>query len=180
MRKAHREAARVLYDQRNRPTSAAAAEIYVDLHGLHPDEAVEYLDKALRDQTAAARLVPDHPRHLYAITGTGHHSKNAKDKVGKAVRAFLADARYAFREFGVPGDRANVGGILGIDVGSGGAGGDGGKKGAGGASGDGEGDGLGLDIAEGKVRVVKAADVQPPATASMTTVTVTAPAKGKS
>ena len=54
-------------------------------------------------------------RPIYAITGTGHHSKNGKDKVGKAIRAFLNDWNYAFREFSVPGDRNNVGGILGID-----------------------------------------------------------------
>lgn len=55
------------------------------------------------------------PRPIYAITGTGHHSKNGKDKVGKAIRGFLNEWRYAFREFSVPGDRNNVGGILGID-----------------------------------------------------------------
>lgn len=54
-------------------------------------------------------------RPVYAITGTGHHSKNGKDKVGKAIRAFLGDWRYAFREFSVPGDRGNMGGIVGID-----------------------------------------------------------------
>lgn len=52
---------------------------------------------------------------MYAITGTGHHSKNGKDKVGKAIRGFLNEWRYAFREFSVPGDRNNIGGILGID-----------------------------------------------------------------
>lgn len=56
-----------------------------------------------------------HSRPVYAITGTGHHSKNGKDKVGKAIRGFLNEWRYAFREFSVPGDRNNVGGILGID-----------------------------------------------------------------
>lgn len=52
---------------------------------------------------------------LYAICGTGHHSKNGKDKIGKAVRTFLNECRYAFREFSVPGDRNNLGGIIGID-----------------------------------------------------------------
>lgn len=52
---------------------------------------------------------------VYAITGTGHHSKNGKDKVGKAIRGFLNEWRYVFCEFSVPGDRNNVGGILGID-----------------------------------------------------------------
>lgn len=110
MRKAHREAARQLYEERNRSPSANN-ELYVDLHGLHPDEAVEYLERVLLEHSNSGRPV-------YAITGTGHHSKNGKDKVGKAVRAFLGDWRYAYREFSVPGDRNNVGGILGIDAGS--------------------------------------------------------------
>jgi hypothetical protein len=55
---------------------------------------------------------------VYAITGTGHHSRNGKDKVGKAIRGFLNEWRYAYREFSAPGDRNSVGGILGIDPGS--------------------------------------------------------------
>ncbi|KAI9813124.1 MAG: hypothetical protein M1827_004344 [Pycnora praestabilis] len=107
MRKAHREAARQLYEERNKDTSAGG-ELYVDLHGLHPEEAVEYLERVLLDQSSSARPV-------YAITGTGHHSKNGKDKVGKAIRGFLNEWKYAYREFSVPGDRNNVGGILGVD-----------------------------------------------------------------
>lgn len=79
--------------------------------GLHPDEAVTYLEGILLKHQNSSRPV-------YAITGTGHHSKNGKDKVGKAIRGFLNEWRYAFREFSVPGDRNNVGGILGIDPGS--------------------------------------------------------------
>lgn len=113
MRKAHREAARELYEERNRynsaNSSAPASEIYVDLHGLHPEEAVEYLERVLLDNGSETKPV-------YAITGTGHHSKNGKDKVGKAVRNFLNEWRYAYREFSVPSDRNNMGGILGIDA----------------------------------------------------------------
>lgn len=76
--------------------------------GLHPDESVSYLEAILLKHSTSSRPV-------YAITGTGHHSKNGKDKVGKAIRGFLNEWRYAFREFSVPGDRNNVGGILGID-----------------------------------------------------------------
>lgn len=76
--------------------------------GLHPEEAVQYLTSCLLDHSSSSRPI-------YAICGTGHHSKNGKDKVGKAVRQFLNEWRYAFREFSVPGDRNNVGGILGID-----------------------------------------------------------------
>ncbi|CAK7217805.1 hypothetical protein SEUCBS140593_003333 [Sporothrix eucalyptigena] len=108
MRKAHREAARELYEERNR-YSTATSEIYVDLHGLHPEEAVEYLERVLLDNGSESKPV-------YAITGTGHHSKNGKDKVGKAVRNFLNEWRYAYREFSVPSDRNNMGGILGIDA----------------------------------------------------------------
>lgn len=108
MRKAHREAARELYQDRNKHSSSSS-ELYVDLHGLHPEEAVEYLERILLENDKETRPV-------YAITGTGHHSKNGKDKVGKAIRNFLNEWRYAYREFSVPGDRNNVGGILGIDA----------------------------------------------------------------
>ncbi|KAJ9648560.1 hypothetical protein H2199_001415 [Coniosporium tulheliwenetii] len=109
MREAHREAARILYEERNKDSAGPGSkEIYVDLHGLHPEEAVSYLEAKLLAHSSS-------PAPVYAITGTGHHSKNGKDKVGKAVRAFLTEWRYSFREFSVPGDRGNVGGILGID-----------------------------------------------------------------
>lgn len=108
MRQAHREAARELYEERNKPISDMA-EIYVDLHGLHPEEAVEYLEKILVENAKQSRPI-------YAITGTGNHSKNGKDKVGRAIRNFLNEWRYAYREFSVPGDRNNMGGILGIDA----------------------------------------------------------------
>ncbi|KAI8940365.1 hypothetical protein NX059_004058 [Plenodomus lindquistii] len=107
MREAHREAARILYEERNKDTDGSK-ELYVDLHGLHPDESVSYLEGILIKHSSSSRPV-------YAITGTGHHSKNGKDKVGKAIRGFLNEWRYVFREFSVPGDRNNVGGILGID-----------------------------------------------------------------
>ena len=107
MRKAHREAARLLYEERNKDGSSGA-EIYVDLHGLHPEEAVDYLERVLTEQQKSSRPV-------YAITGTGHHSKNGKDKVGKAVRNWLNEWRYAWREFSVQGDNIGTGGLLGID-----------------------------------------------------------------
>ncbi|KAL1311678.1 hypothetical protein AAFC00_001782 [Neodothiora populina] len=107
MKEAHREAARCLYEERNK-SNGLAKELFVDLHGLHPEEAVSYLTACLLDHATSSRPV-------YAICGTGHHSKNGKDKVGKAVRAYLNEWRYAFREFSVPGDRNNIGGILGVD-----------------------------------------------------------------
>ncbi|KAK5677912.1 hypothetical protein LTS10_009795 [Elasticomyces elasticus] len=113
MREKHREAAEVLYRERNGKMGGGGQgrELFVDLHGLHPEEAVGYLGSCLQEQEKGGRAV-------YAICGKGHHSKNGKDKVGKAIRQFLNDWRYAFREFSVPGDRNNVGGILGILPGS--------------------------------------------------------------
>lgn len=108
MRKAHREAAQELYAQRNK-SGSNCPEMYVDLHGLHPEEAVEYLERVLLENEKESRII-------YAITGTGHHSKNGKDKVGKALRNFLNEWRYSFREFSPPQDRNNQGGILGIDA----------------------------------------------------------------
>ncbi|PNS20217.1 hypothetical protein CAC42_5667 [Sphaceloma murrayae] len=107
MKEAHREAARILYEERNKH-QGSGKELYVDLHGLHPEEAVSYLNDCLLEHRSSSRP-------LYAICGTGHHSKNGKDKIGKAVRAYLNEWRYAFREFSVPGDRNNLGGIVGID-----------------------------------------------------------------
>jgi hypothetical protein len=72
---------------------------------------VAYLTKVLREHESPRTPM----RPVYAITGTGHHSKNGKDKIGKAIRTFLTEWRYAFREFSVPGDRGNMGGIVGID-----------------------------------------------------------------
>ncbi|KAL4896775.1 hypothetical protein BDV59DRAFT_191229 [Aspergillus ambiguus] len=115
MRKCHREAARQLYEERNKHLlnvglDDSAEELYVDLHGLHPEEAIEYLEKILLKHAREGRRV------VYAITGTGHHSKNGKDKIGKAVKAWLNEWKYLFREFSVPGERGGyVGGILGID-----------------------------------------------------------------
>lgn len=115
MRRCHREAARQLYEERNQHLLQAgldetSEELYVDLHGLHPEEAIEYLEKILLKHANEGLRV------VYAITGTGHHSKNGKDKIGKAVKAWLNEWRYLFREFSVPGERGGyVGGILGID-----------------------------------------------------------------
>jgi DNA-nicking Smr family endonuclease len=114
MRKAHREAAAALYSARNQHLSATSEEVdelYVDLHGLHPEEAIEYLESILLDHEKKGRRI------IYAITGTGHHSKNGKDKVGKGVRNWLNEWGYMFREFSVPGERGGyIGGVLGIDI----------------------------------------------------------------
>lgn len=116
MRKAHRAAAKALYEERNVHLASSGEgdedeELYIDLHGLHPEEAIEYLSDILDTHEKRGRRI------VYAITGTGHHSKNGKDKVGKGVRNWLNEWGYTFREFSVPGERGGyIGGVLGIDI----------------------------------------------------------------
>lgn len=116
MRKAHRAAAKALYEERNLHLTGVRdaeqdEELYIDLHGLHPEEAIEYLEDILSTHEKRGRRI------VYAITGTGHHSKNGKDKVGKGVRTWLNEWEYTFREFSVPGERGGyIGGVLGIDI----------------------------------------------------------------
>lgn len=59
---------------------------------------------------------------MYAIIGSGHHAKGGKDKIGKAVRSFLDEWKYVYREFSISGatephsnGKGGYGGILGID-----------------------------------------------------------------
>lgn len=91
MRNCHRAAAQALYNQRNAhlASSSTSSEIYVDLHGLHPAEAVSYLASALSERRAASKLERDEEGSrrgiLYAIVGTGSHSKQGRDKVRFSV-----------------------------------------------------------------------------------------------
>lgn len=106
MVKAHKEASKAIYAERNRSTQGV--EIFIDLHGLLPDEAVKYLEDVLVSHQHS-------PQPVYAIVGTSHHSKGGKDKLSRAVRGFLDEWRYPYREFSATGDRNSAGGILGID-----------------------------------------------------------------
>ena len=82
---------------------------------MHPEEATEYLERILLEQQSSTKP-------LYAIIGSGHHAKGGKDKIGKAVRAFLDEWKYVYREFSISGatdphnnGKGGYGGILGID-----------------------------------------------------------------
>lgn len=153
MRKAHREAAKALYEERNQHLTndslSGNEEFYIDLHGLHPEEAVEYLQNVLVSHAKSGRRI------VYAITGTGHHSKNGKDKVGKAVRNWLNELNYTFREFSVPGERGGyIGGVLGIEATSGA------RKSAGATESGGKKDeGAPVATVGGKIQVLKREDM---------------------
>ncbi|KAJ4287225.1 hypothetical protein N0V90_012623 [Kalmusia sp. IMI 367209] len=104
MREAHRKAAQILYEERNKENGPDARELYV------------YIPMKLCHTLKAFSQSISNP-HAQSTPSPGQATipKNGKDKVGKAIRGHLNEWRYAFREFSVPGDRNNVGGILGID-----------------------------------------------------------------
>jgi hypothetical protein len=92
-------------------------------------------------------------RPVYAITGTGHHSRNGKDKIGKAIRIFLTEWKYAFRDFSVPGDRNSMGGVIGIDPTSY-------DRNAGKLDGEHDGGAVGGGFENTKVRILRKEDVE--------------------
>ena len=100
-RRAHREAARELYEEAQTEVVRVELELYVDLHGLHPEEAVEYLEKVLMENNKESRPI-------FAITGSGHHSKNGKDKVAERFVTFSTSGGMRTGEFSVPGDRGTT------------------------------------------------------------------------
>ncbi|OAL70587.1 hypothetical protein A7D00_4915 [Trichophyton violaceum] len=110
MRRCHREAARLLFEEGRKRIADNDDEFYVDLHGLVPTEAIAYLDNILKESSQLRE------HFLYVITGSGHHSKNGKDKVGKAVKGWLTEHSYVFRDFSVPGERGGfVAFVIGIN-----------------------------------------------------------------
>eukprot|EP00842_Homolaphlyctis_polyrhiza_P005922 jgi/Hompol1/6330/HPOL_002252-RA len=59
----------------------------IDLHGLHPDEAITILQSCI-DELCRHRFAGQ----LVIVTGTGHHSRSNRAKVLPAVRYYLVSA----------------------------------------------------------------------------------------
>jgi hypothetical protein len=76
MRKAYREAARYLEESRKKILTADTVdddtEVYLDLHGLSPEDAVARLDKTLLEHGEPS--FPKQKAILYIITGSSIHS----------------------------------------------------------------------------------------------------------
>lgn len=64
----------------------------IDLHGLHPVEAVEHLDNMLQDF-----VTQRYKGKVIIITGTGHHSRG-KSKVYPYVKSHLDGKGWRPRE----------------------------------------------------------------------------------
>ena len=123
MRQSYREAARQLYDEDNKQANSnSIKEIYIDLHGLYPAEAVQHLEAILLDHnhhppsdvSPSISSAPLEGPFIYVIIGAPHHSKPTtntnhsskdkdkdkdKDKIGRAIRNHLNEWQYAYREF---------------------------------------------------------------------------------
>ncbi|KAI9277270.1 hypothetical protein BDA99DRAFT_495335 [Phascolomyces articulosus] len=104
MQEMHTEASRRIFEQRNQH------EAFIDLHGLHTDEALDMIEERLEKLQSYQGVV-------YIITGTGHHSgaHSSKDsKLKPSVDEFLREQQLRFAETSIVGD--NKGGIFAVDL----------------------------------------------------------------
>lgn len=102
MRELHRIASQEIFEQRNKD------EAYLDLHGLHVDEALGLLEHRL--------FSLDHGT-LYVVTGTGHHSSGRTGQLQPAVRQWLDQNQpYPWAETSIRGDQRGGVFSIGIDL----------------------------------------------------------------
>ncbi|CAG8454427.1 1847_t:CDS:2 [Ambispora gerdemannii] len=105
MRELNREAARKIFDSRN---NTYCKEPFIDLHGLHVDEAIEFLDESFE-----ALELENYKGSIYIVTGTGHHSQNMKAKLGPAVREWLEELDYDYCDCSKD---KKYGGVIGVEI----------------------------------------------------------------
>lgn len=99
-------AATRIFQQRN-SNLANNSEPVVDLHGLHPNEAIDILNETIRKYSTSGFR-----GKIVIVTGTGHHSRG-NSKLLPAVRAFLQQGGYRPRDATISDGR---GGILTIEI----------------------------------------------------------------
>ncbi|KAI9493169.1 hypothetical protein BDB00DRAFT_387692 [Zychaea mexicana] len=106
MQEMHTEASQRIFEQRNQH------EAFIDLHGLHTDEALDMIEERLYK-------LKNYQGIVYIITGTGHHSgahSSKQSKLKPSVDEFLQQQNYRFAETSIVGD--NKGGIFAVDLAS--------------------------------------------------------------
>ena len=101
----NQSASRRIFDQRN--YNSSSSEPIIDLHGLHPEEAIDILNEKVRKFSASGFR-----GKIVIITGTGHHSRG-QSKLLPSVRTYLQSAGYKPRDATV---RDGRGGILTIEI----------------------------------------------------------------
>ncbi|KAG0198333.1 hypothetical protein BGX28_008246 [Mortierella sp. GBA30] len=106
----HREASRRIFNSRNQSMikSNKKGETWIDLHGLHVDEALVFLDEFMEKLETEV-----YTGTVYVVTGTGNHSSNARAKLNPAVIDWLESWGYVWKEMSI--DKVH-GGVLAIQV----------------------------------------------------------------
>ncbi|KAG9323950.1 hypothetical protein KVV02_003221 [Mortierella alpina] len=106
----HREASRQIFNSRNQMMvqTSKKGETWIDLHGLHVDEALAFLDEFMEKLETEC-----YTGTVYVVTGTGNHSTNARAKLKPAVMDWLESWGYVWKEMSI--DKV-FGGVLAIQV----------------------------------------------------------------
>jgi DNA-nicking Smr family endonuclease len=107
MQEMHTEASQRIFESRS------THEAFIDLHGLHQDEAVQIIEQRLNNLHSNYRGI------IYIVTGTGHHSGNSglskkASKLKPAVEDYLKSENYRFAETSIVGDKN--GGVFAVDL----------------------------------------------------------------
>ncbi|KAF9903905.1 hypothetical protein EC991_003196 [Linnemannia zychae] len=105
----HREASREIFDARNSDMiRTAKGETWIDLHGLHVDESLAFLDEFMEKLENEAFTGT-----AYIVTGSGKHSNNMRPRLKPAIIDWLASWGYTWRELTMD---AVSGGMLAVQV----------------------------------------------------------------
>ncbi|KAI8644504.1 hypothetical protein BD408DRAFT_383708 [Parasitella parasitica] len=107
MQEMHFEASQRIFESRSKH------EAFIDLHGLHEDEAMDIVDERL------AHLKATYSGIIYIVTGTGHHSgasgfSKKQSKLKPTVYNYLKQGHYHFAETSIVGD--DQGGVFAVEI----------------------------------------------------------------
>ncbi|KAF9919955.1 hypothetical protein FBU30_010343 [Linnemannia zychae] len=107
----HREASREIFDHRNGGgmiKSVTKGETWIDLHGLHINESLAFLDEFMERLENEA-----YTGTVFIVTGTGHHSYNSRAKLKPAIIDWLDSWGYVWKEMTM--DKV-TGGLIAVQV----------------------------------------------------------------
>lgn len=110
MQDMHTEASQRIFESRSQH------EAFIDLHGLHQDEALNVIQQRLDNLRGKS-----YRGIIYIVTGTGHHSgasglSKKTSKLKPVVEEFLKSENYRFAETNIVGDKN--GGVFAVDLSS--------------------------------------------------------------
>ncbi|KAF9173168.1 hypothetical protein BGX20_003934 [Mortierella sp. AD010] len=106
----HRDASRQIFNSRNQNMvkSTSKGETWIDLHGLHVDESLAFLDEFMEKLEKEV-----YTGTVYVVTGTGNHSSGSRAKLKPAIIDWLESWGYVWKEMSI--DKVH-GGVLAVQV----------------------------------------------------------------